>query len=521
MGRVRAPIRVLFGIALLFLGAGAVLVALAFGGRPQAQLLGGNVAINAGAGDLREISSHNSPTVVRSPVDPSRLAIANRIDTPRFSCALHVSSDGAATWSQVPIPVPRGEEPKCYAPEVAFGADGTLYLAFVTLASRGNVPHAVWLSSSKDGGRTLSTPRRTLGPLSFQVRLVADPTVAGRLYLTWLHASDVGLYRFTEPGNPIRFARSDDGGRSWARPVTVSDRSRERVVAPSLAVGAGRELSVLYLDLGEDRLDYEGGHEGQGGAPYPGPWRLVLARSVDGGAHWSESVVEPRLRPTERFLAFLPPFPALAVDRERGRMFAAFEDGRLGDADVWVWASEDGGESWGDAQRVNDTPEGDGSTQYRPKLSVARDGRLDVLYYDRRADAEDLRNEASLQSSFDGGASFGPRLRLSERPFDSRVGFGSERGMPDIGSRLGLLSDDRHAFAVWTDTAAGTRTSGKQDLAGSVVGFPEPAISELARVALGIGGVALCLAGLGVLAMGRIVSARERRVDGAHATTSA
>ena len=42
-------------------------------------------------------------------------------------------------------------------------------------------------------------------------------------------------------------------------------------------------------------------------------------------------------------VVFLPPVPALAVDPKSGTMYAAFSDGRLGDPDVLVWASADGG----------------------------------------------------------------------------------------------------------------------------------------------------------------------------------
>ena len=57
------------------------------------------------------------------------------------------------------IPEPKGEGGKCFNPDVAFGADGTLTLSFVTLKGPGNVPHAVWASTSKDGGRTLEHAR--------------------------------------------------------------------------------------------------------------------------------------------------------------------------------------------------------------------------------------------------------------------------------------------------------------------------------------------------------------------------
>jgi hypothetical protein len=144
---------------------------------------------------------------------------------------------------------------------------------------------------------------------------------------------------------------------------------------------------------------------------------------------------------------------------------------------------------------------------------VAPDGRVDVVYYDRRRDPRDLRNDVSLQSSFDGGESFSRHLRLTQRSFDSRVGFGAERGLPDLGSRLGLVSADAGALAVWPDTRAGTLASRKQDLAAGLVTFSRPArLSEAAEDALRYGGVALILGGIALVAWwAASVGARRRR----------
>ncbi len=494
----------------------------ASGVRPKAMLLGPNLPVDRGAADPRDISAHNSPTLARNPVRPTNLAVTNRVDSPAFSCTLNVSMDGGKQWSQPPIPVPRGEEPKCYAPDVAFDADGTMYLSFVTLKGLGNVPHATWLTRSTDGGRTLSAPVRVLGALAFQVRLVADPVVAGRLYLSWLQADSVGLFQFSHTGNPIMFSRSADGGATWATPQRVSSPARARVVAPSLAVGPGGSLYALYLDLGGDSLDYAGAHEGQGGPAYAGRFSLVLARSRDGGRSWAESVVDDRVVPIERFVVFLPHFPSLAVDRRTGRVYVGYEDARFGDPDVLVWSLRSGAARWSAPTRVNDTPMHDRTAQYLPKLALAPDGRLDVLYYDRRADRHDQRNEVSLQSSLDAGKTFGPRLRISDRSFDAGVGAGSERGLPDLGSRLGLVSGDAQAIAAWSDTRAGNRASGKQDIAVASVGFGSSKRSPLsagAKRALRYGsGV---LAALGVLLLvwvGRI-RRREGRKAHVHAPT--
>ena len=183
---------------------------------------------------------------------------------------------------------------------------------------------------------------------------------------------------------------------------------------------------------------------------------------------------------------------------------------------MWVWTSLDGGRAFGPATRVNDTPRRDGTTQYLVGLAVAPGGRLDAVYYDRRRDSLDVANEVSFQSSHDAGATFTPAVVLSDRPFDSRIGPGSERGMPELGNRLGLVSTPSRALAVWADTRAGTDASRKQDVVRAVVALPPPAeLARPLRLFLRLGGSAMSLAGAGIAA-GAL--ARRRRtavvVDG-------
>lgn len=489
----------LLGASLVLVGIGAFVVSGSFDRRPTVQLVGQDQPVNVSARTPDDISAHNSPTLVRNPKRPANLAVSSRVDTPVFSCALHVSVDGGAKWTQTDIPQPRKGRGKCYNPDVAFSADGTLYLSFVTLRGPGNVPDEVWLSTSKDGGRTLSFPLRVRGALAFQVRLAADPVRPGRLYMTWLQAEEVGVLRFTTTGNPIAVIRSDDGGATWSKPARVSSRARERVITPAPVVGRDGTLYTLYVDVGNDSLDYEGGHEGMGGPPYVGPYSLILARSRDGGVTWRESVVSNQITSIGRFIVFLATAPSVAVDRD-GRVYAAFHSNERGAADVLLWSLEPGASSWRGPTRVNDTKRRDRTAQYLPKLAVAPDGRLDVLYYDRRADRENLRNEVSLQSSFDQGKSFTPAVRLSSRPSDSRIGFGAKEGLPDLGSRLALISDDRAALGLWTDTRAGVPATQKQDLAEAAVAVSDPPeISGTAKGLLRFGGLLLGLAGLALL----------------------
>ncbi len=484
-------------LAFALVGIGLVLLSTGFQGHAAVQSLGADVPVNPGARNPGDINANNSPALARDPVRPQELAVVNRVDTPSYTCALNVSADGGQTWSSVHVPIPSGEEPKCYAPDLTFAADGTFYMSYLTLKGAGNVPHAVWVVSSVDGGRTLTRPRKVLGPLAFQARLTTDPARPHRLYLTWLQASSTGLYRFTGPGNPIEMRRSDNGGLSWGQPVRVSDPARGRVVAPAPAVGPRGELYVLYLDLGDDVLDYEGAHGGFGGPPYAGHFSLVLGRSQDGGATWDESVVDRSIVPTDRFIVFLPPFPSLAVDRRSGRIYAAFQDARLGSPDVYVWSLARGARAWSRPGRVNDTPQHDGTAQYLPALSVAPNGRLDVVYYDRRADPHNRLSGVSLQSSLDGGKSFSPHLTLTDRTFDSRIGAGSERGLPDLGNRLAVVATNSQTLAAWSDTRGGTILSNKQDIAFVRVSFSSPVhLAAPVRYLLRYGGLAIALVGV-------------------------
>jgi hypothetical protein len=499
------------GAALILAGAGAIIMSTAFNTPHRARTLPPNLPVNDGATNALDLSANNSPTIVQSPANHANVVVANRVDSPFYSCGLHVSFDGGGHWTQSPIPAPAGAK-ECYAPDAAFAKNGALYVSYVTLKGRAHAPNAVYITRSSDGGKTLSPPIKTpLRPSAFQVRLTADPVVAGRLYLTWLQASGLGLYRFSGTGNPIMTSRSDDGGAHWSSATQVSGPGRARVVAPSPVAGRKRgELYVAYLDLGNDTLDYAGEHHGRGGPPYAGKWQLVVARSRNRGSTWRESVVDANIAPTERFIVFTPPSPSLALDRRSGELYASFQDRRSGDADVLLWRLPQGASHWQKAKRVNDTPKPDGTSQYLPALAVAPDGRVDVVYYDRRSDRTNVLNDVSLQSSYDHGKTFAHRVSLSDKSFSSRIGFGLERGLPDLGSRLGLVSNDRRAYAVWTDTRAGSIRSAKQDLGRGIVAFNDPArLSGLAKALLLIGGIGLLLAGIFLVVSGA-AAARAR-----------
>ncbi len=419
----------------------------------------------------REIApANNSPLIVADPTDARFVVLANRLDAPDFSCALHVSGDGGRSWLPARGPaLPAGAE-KCYAPEAAFDRDGTLYYLFVGLAGAGNRPMGAFLTTSADRGRTFSAPRRVLGPLSFGVRMAIDPGrgARGRLHLVWLKAvSEVGLGGFGPPPNPIMTTHSDDGGTTFSPPVQVSDARRNLVVAPALTLGPDHAVHVAYYDLGSDTRDYYALE----GPVWDDTWSVVVATSTDGGNRFSRgSVADSSVVPPERVMTpFTMPAPSL-VAGAGGRVCVAWTDARHGDPDAMARCSPDRGRRWGPLRRLNDDRVGNGTRQYLPRLGLAPGGRLDAVFLDRRGDRANASNDVYYTFSADGGRRFAPNLRVTREPSDA--GIGQRYAVPsagdqvEFGARLGLLSRRDGLMAAWPDTRNAV-SPGNSDLAAT------------------------------------------------------
>jgi len=437
------------------------------------------------------IDANNSPSLARDPGEPRRLVMTNRVDRPRFSAGLRWSGDDGRTWKSTALPLPRGLD-RPFAPDAAFAPDGTLYVTYVNLTGTGNVPDNLWLAKSTDGGRTLSAPVRIAGGLAFQARLAVDER--GSVHVIWLQAREVGLLALAGPPSPIVTARSDDGGRSFSRPQRVSDPARELVGAASPVIDADGQLVVLYEDFKDDRRDFQN----LDGPPWDQPFSLVVTRPIGSGPFAQGVELEKGVLPTRRFLVFLPEFPSIAAG-PGDTLYVAWSDGRNGDEDVFVRRSDDDGRTWSPAKRVNDNPKGDGTSQYVPRVDVSPDGRVDVLYLDRRRDRDDVMTDATLASSDDDGATF-QNVRLSSRSFDSRVGATAGANLPiDFGSRLALASGSERSLAAWTDSRLGSDVTGRQDIfAAGYETAPPPVLARLPLIGVLIA-LALILGALAVM----------------------
>lgn len=484
------PARRLLGWVLALAGLTAVAVSLAnLVMSPQTARsdpqVGPNVAVND-AGPAALVDARNSPTVARNPTDRDNVVVVHRVDRPGYSAELHWSADGGATWSPTELPLPDGLD-RAFAPDAAFGPDGTLYVTYVNLQGDGNVPANLWLSRSDDGGRTLGRPSRIAGELAFQSRLVVDE--AGAVHVFYVQADEVALLQFVGPVELVA-VRSEDGGQTVTEPVRVSDADRPRVGTPVPAVIDG-DLVVVYTDFTTNVRDFQNLE----GPPWPEPAALVFTRSTDGGRTFAPGrLVDTDLVPAKRFLAFLPEFPALAAGPD-GLLAVAWSDGRNGDEDVFLRRSTDAGRTWADPLRVNRNPRGDGTSQYMAAVAVAPDGRVDVAYLDR---TDDHRLHTVVASSTDGARSF-QRVRVSSQASDARIGATASPHLDiDFGTRTALTSDEDTALVAWTDTRlAEDPEHGRQDIFAAEITFPTRPIVPTGLLVGGLVAGLGCLAGAG------------------------
>ncbi len=454
----------------LALGVVAILGAARWGaGRPETVRLvaGPNRPLNSDTGSL---SAESSPSVVVSPVDPRVLVVAGRVDRPQLSAVVRLSRDAGQTWSDADLALPPGQA-RPFEPQLAFDGQGTLYVLFSTLEGPGIMSNGLWLETSANGGGTFSSPVRVADRYSYQARLVVDKASAN-VHVTWLQGDQRSSSKagtgLGPPPNPVIMASSRDGGATFPLRAQVSDPRRRRVGAASPAIAPSGDLFVLYQDYGGDVADFEG----LPGGIYEGAFSLVVSRSTNGGATFSDTgVVESTVVGSERFLVFVPKFPSLAIDPRSGRLYVAWSDLRNGDSDVFVRRSDDRGKTWSRPVRVDNAEDSPRQQQYLPKLAVAPNGRVDVLFLDRddRDDRDDpLHTTAVLSSSFDKGGTW-DAVTVSDQPFDARVGPRNEPSDPgarlaEIGTNLGLASTIDAAYAVWADSRRGSVERGQQDL---------------------------------------------------------
>jgi hypothetical protein len=470
--------------ALLLLVACGVVVAAVAPGTASGQASGGKVTANArvGADNLDPFRGGDIPAVAADPADPRHIVMAND-NFVTGECEFRVTFDGGSSWEAGRLKAPAGFlSPPCRTlssggyphmnQSLAFGTGQNVYTVFDSPKGPQQVfgapsfgqgqADSVLVARSSDGGRTFATAVVAIAapdgaPFPFYIRptLGVQPRPEGdRIFVAaWGVAVTSGGPADGAGDRRLVTAASSDGGATWSVPVDASAPG-EQVREPSAPVVA------------PDGAVYVAWRNRDNGAA---PSNVIVGKSTDGGRTWARNLAGAV---TGLGQGAGGGMPQLGLDHASGAIYLVYQETEPhGDLDIFFQRSTDAGATWSSPLRVNDDPPGNKLRQHVPHMAVAPNGRIDVVWLDRRHAYPTPvlpapRGEADVYyaSSTDGGRTFSPNRRITDRTINLDMGL-----IPRVGSYswfgpvVAPLGNDAVFFA-WSDPRDGNIDTDTNDV---------------------------------------------------------
>ncbi len=406
--------------------------------------------------------------VAADPADPDHVVIADT-NVLASRCGFHTTFNRGKDWVDGVYDLPPGFTGcRINAPSgghvasgsVALGSGTKVYSVFGSAHADDERRESVLVAISNDGGATF-------GPAKVAIKPTGPGVGLARPLMTVVPGKNgpdlVLLSAWTcRPAGPMEapcvealFARSDDGGQSYLPPVRVNQPP------------AGQNPS-------QPAMDREGVIYQTFQRQFTDTVELFLAKSTDGGKTFTESLLDRQVG-----LGFRYDSAKLVADPLTGALYTAWADQRTGRYQIFFRKSLDKGMSWGE-RSVLLAPDQDATGASRsPSLSVAPNGRIDIVYY-HTGPAPEVQNfdDVYWSYSIDGGDNFLSR-QVNEAPIDRTKGYsGPLSSLRQLGNHYppGVSSTDQAAYVVWSDTREATDLTNTQDVVLRKMELPAGAI---------------------------------------------
>jgi hypothetical protein len=387
---------------------------------------------------------------------------------------IYTSSDGGATWTNRGLLpgfsdypgdpdqlVSDGDPVLFWGPEPD-GHGGFSYAngarayygglaSYNAAAAQGNqAPELLTVSTSDDGGASWSDPTIAANGHGYRFNDKPDfwadrnpgSPYFGRVYATWTQFRDV-------PGNaePVEFAYSADGGKTWTRPNQLS-------IAQNRAFG-GRQGSIVRS--GPDGTVYAIWEDSDVHGT-----KQVVAISHNGGTTFSKpltiaydhDIADPI--PGANFRT--DSFASAAVDQASGEVYVAWSDRQAGLGQMVVSHSTTEGQTWSSPVAV-----GSASTGYAffQGLDVAPNGRVDLGWQALNAidtstyGTGNATVDAYYSESTDNGSTWSAPTKVTSVSSDPAASAQNDLQRQFWGDYNTLVSTDAHAWFIYTDSRNG------------------------------------------------------------------
>lgn len=380
----------------------------------------------------------NEPTIAVDPTNPDRIVIAWRqfdsILSSFREAGIAYSHDRGQTWTATTL------DDGVFRSDPVLAADNTGQFLFASLRASPDLSFfRVGLYRSTDGGVHWTAPVDAFG--GDKQWITVDRTLgAGQhhIYQKWsFFASCCGQNDFN---------RSTNLGASFSIPISVPS---PRMMWGTMDVGSEGNLYLTGTSTSISRGHlFARSRNAQIAAQVPA---FDVIRAIDLDGFTATGGINP-----DGLLGQV----WLAADRSNGpthgnlyvlgSVFPYFGHGSSNITDVHFIRSRDGGATWSRPMRVNDDPTA-GGWHWFATMSVAPNGRIDVIWNDTRNDVNALLSEVFYSFSLDGGTTWSDNVAVSP-PFDPSVGYPVQQ---KIGDYYHMVSDNGGANLAYAATFGG------------------------------------------------------------------
>lgn len=409
----------------------------------------------------------NEISMDKDPVSGNLIAAYN--DNPfAFGPGVGVSysTDMGQSWTSQQLSLPVSSISSmtlidAFDPSITTDDSGYTYVAQISTDvnwSTGPI-NGLYVHKSTDGGVNWNTPvavDEEAAPTSSsdpnyrfndRCQIIADKFVSSpyynNIYIAWI--KDRG-WNQPNPDSDIYVSVSTDGGATFSNANQVNNTLNSMGNMPTHTVASNGDLYILWM---------------QYNVITGGVGVMLLDKSTDGGATFNsvndmlvDSIILPPLQlnggseARAKGAAIIRSHPLNS--NELYITYAADPD-TLGsdEADIFFIKSNDGGISWTSPPvRLND----DNTTndQILPWMEVNKYGVINVVWYDRRNDPNDLIWDVYETTSIDGGNTFSVNSQINNTSFSTPQTIG---GGPWLGEYMALVSSDTMAYVAFTSSA--------------------------------------------------------------------